>query len=84
MKPKKIKGEDASLLRQIASIERQITQQEKIMFGKDLDKAITAAHLINGLFIKLSALENRLRRLKDSGFRHTQNSKFDPSFTIAR
>lgn len=84
MKPKKIKGENASLERQLDSINAQISALVKVVNGRDIEAAMAALAKVNALYIKKQALENRMRRIKDVGFRRSQDAKLDPSFTIAR
>lgn len=84
MKPKKIKGVNASLERQLDTANAQIAALGKVVNGRDIEAAMMALSETNALLIKIEALENRLRRLKDLSYKRAQDAKIDPSFSIAR
>ena len=84
MKPKKIKGANASLERQLEAVNTRIAALVKVVNGRDLAAAMVALSTVNALLIKKEALENRLRRLKDLSYKRAQDAKIDPSFSIAR
>ena len=84
MKPKKIKGENTSLERQLEAVNTRIAVLDKVVIGWDIEAAMVALSDVNALLLKKEALENRLRRLKDLSYKRAQDAKIDPSFSIAR